>query len=447
MKQIALAIAAALAMAGAGNAQKYVGAPAQDLFDEASFFLEFNYNGFSTSNLSTLIAKYQSEIDDRCSGQATTCPFDVARRPIASMIQELQDPHSYFIPADIAQQFAGQLGGGGSGTASLELNTAKLRGVGDRVVTDVREDGPAGKAGLLRGDRITTINGQALPGTRSANENLIPNLEERAQPIRFGITRNNTEKLEITVSPIVIATAWLPEAKTPKGLPSNVAVLRIHEFTPFQEVGTKFHALVNAAEQAGATSIIVDLRDNPGGVATECTSAQGAFLPDGVVNTLERRYSKTIFTYKNGVVSGGNGRKMEEIYTIAKPAQFKGKVAVLVNADSASCGEVFPAHVQYAKRGIVIGEETYGILNTATSFFPLSDDSIMGLTIARSLRPDGQPFTERVKPDVEFNEDLESLANGKDAMLEKALDALGVRSSTILSKPKLPRAFGDLGGI
>ncbi len=447
MKRLALVMAAALAFSCAAGAQKFIGAPAQDLFDEASFYIEFNYNGFSTSNLSNLIAKYQAQIDQLCTGQASNCPFDVARRPIASMIQELQDPHSYFIPADVAQQFAGQLDGAGTGTPSLELNTAKLRGVGDRVVTDVREDGPAGKAGLRRGDRITAINGQALPGTRSANENLIPTLEQRGQAIRFSITRGNQEKLELTITPILLASAWLPEAKKPNGLPANVAVLRIHEFTPFKEVGTKFHELVNAAQTAGATSIVVDLRDNPGGVATECTSAQGAFLPDGVVNTLEKRYSKTVYAYKNGLVTGGNGQKMNEVYSIANPAQFKGKVAVLVNSDSASCGEVFPAHIQYAKRGIVVGEETYGILNTATSFFPLADDSLLGLTIARSLRPDGQPFSERVKPDVEFAEDLEALAQGRDAMLERALDALSGKASTLVSQPILPRELRALGGL
>jgi carboxyl-terminal processing protease len=447
MKKWGAALLMSLAVATAAEAQKYIGTPAQDLFDQASFYVEFNYNGFSTTNIANLVAKYQSQIDELCTGQAQSCPFDVARRPIANMVRELQDPHSYFIPADVVQQFSGQLNGGGTGTPSLELNTAKLRGVGDRVITDVREDGPAGKAGLKRGDRITSINGQALPATRSSNESLIPNLEGRGQPIRFGIVRGGSEKLEITVTPELVKTAWLPEGKTPSGLPSAVAFIRIHEFSPYKEVGVKFHELVNAAEKAGASSIVVDLRDNPGGVATECTSAPGAFLEE-VTNTLERRYSKTVYRYKNGLVSGGNGQKMSEVYSVPNPAQFKGKVAVLVNAESASCGEVFPAHIQYAKRGIVVGEETYGILNTATSFFDLADGSLLGLTIARSLRPDGQPFAERVKPDVAFDEDLEALANGRDAMLEKALEALGTKSAThTVSKPNLPKELRAYGGL
>ncbi len=446
MKHFALVIATALALSSAAGAQKYVGTPAQDLFDQASFFLEFNYHGFSTQNIGNLIAKYQAQIDTICARTPTDCAYKAAWLPIANMIRELQDPHSYFVPAEVAEQFAGQLNGTGTGAPSLELNTAKLKAVSDRVVTDVREDGPAGKAGLRRGDRIIAINKVTLPATRRDNENLIPTLEEQGKPIIFSILRGGQEKLEITATPVVVASAWLPEAKTPNGLPTNTAIIRIHEFSPFKVIGTKFHELVNAAEKAGATNIVVDLRDDPGGNVTECTSAAGAFLPE-VNNTLETRYSRTFYTYKNGVVAIGNGQKMTEAYRIANPAQFKGKVAVLVSSDSASCAEFFPAEIQYTKRGIVVGEETYGILNTATKPFNFSDGSILGLTTARSLRPDGQPFAERVKPDIEYQEDLEALANGRDVILEKALEALGGKTSVLLSQPTMPKALQNVGGL
>ena len=446
MKYAALVIAAALALPSAANAQKYIGTPAQDLFDQASFFVEFNYNGFSRVNLSSLITKYQAQVDSNCASRASDCPFSNAERPIALMIRELNDPHSYFISSEIASQFAGQLGGGGIGSPSLEVNTTQLPRVSDRVVTDVREDGPAGKAGLKRGDRIQRLNGQNLPSSPNQNQALFLGLEAEGQPMRLSILRDGKTNLEINVTPILVSSAWLPELKKPNGLPSNTAMIRIHEFTPFKDVGTKFHELVKTAETQGVNSIIVDLRDNPGGVATECTSAPGAFLPE-LSNILETRYSKTIYSYKNGITSVANGKSQSEAYSITSPAQFKGKVAVLVNSDSASCSEVFAAQMQYAKRGVVIGEETYGVLNTATRLFDLANGSFIGLTIGKGIRPDGTYASERVTPDTRFNEDLENLAQGRDAMLEKALDALGVRSSTILSKPKLPRAFGDLGGI
>lgn len=128
MKHQFLVLLASIALSSFAEAQKYIGTPAQDLFDQASFYLEFNYNGFSSSNLERLVAKYQAQIDEACAPQAQTCPFDVARRPVASMIQELQDPHSYFIPADIAQQFSGQIGGGRLGFSQsrvIHCQTAK----------------------------------------------------------------------------------------------------------------------------------------------------------------------------------------------------------------------------------------------------------------------------------------------------------------------------------
>ncbi|MEY4530295.1 MAG: hypothetical protein RLZZ156_1016 [Deinococcota bacterium] len=446
MKHLALVIAAALAFPSAVSAQRYIGTPAQDLFDQASFFVEFNYNGFSKVNLSSLVAKYQAQVDSNCVSRATDCPFSNAERPIALMIRELNDPHSYFISSEIAVQFAGQIGGGGMGSPSLEIATTQLSRVSDRVVTDVREDGPAGKAGLKRGDRILRLNGQNLPSSRNQNEAMFLGLEAEGKAMQLSILRDGKTNLEISVTPILVGSAWLPELKKPNGLPTNTAVIRIHEFTPFKDVGTKFHELVKTAENQGASSIVVDLRDNPGGVATECTSAPGAFLPE-LSNILETRYSKTIYSYKNGITSVTNGKSQSEAYNISNPAQFKGKVAVLVNADSASCAEVFAAQMQYAKRGVVIGEETYGVLNTATRLFDLANGSFIGLTIGKGIRPDGTYASERVTPDTRFNEDLENLAQGRDAMLEKALEALNVRPSTILSKPKLPRAFGDLGGI
>jgi carboxyl-terminal processing protease len=446
MKHHALVIAAALAFSSAASAQKYIGTPAQDLFDQASFFVEFNYNGFSKVNLSSLIAKYQTQVDSNCASRATDCPFSNAERPIALMIRELNDPHSYFVPSEIAAQFAGQLGGGGIGSPSLEISTSQLPRVTDRVITDVREDGPAGKVGLKRGDRILRLNGQGLPSSPSQNEALFLGLEAEGKAMRLSILRDGKTNLEISVTPILVSSAWLPEIKKPNGLPSNTAVIRIHEFTPFKEVGTKFHELVKSAENAGANSIIVDLRDNPGGVATECTSAPGAFLPE-ISNILETRYSRTIYSYKNGITSVGNGKTQTQVYNIANPAQFKGKVAILVNSDSASCSEVFAAQMQYAKRAVVIGEETYGVLNTATRLFDLANGSFIGLTIGKGIRPDGTYASERVTPDSRFNEDLENLSLGTDAMLEKALEALSLKPSTIISKPKLPRAFGALGGL
>jgi carboxyl-terminal processing protease len=445
-KHTALVMVIALAFSNAAGAQKFIGTPAQDLFDQASFFMEFNYNGFSNVNLPNLIAKYQAQVDSNCASRATDCPFSNAERPIALMVRELQDPHSYFVPSEIAVQFAGQLGGTGLGSPSLELATTQLPRSTNRVVTDVREDGPAGKAGLKRGDQITSINGQGLPIFPSLNDELLLSLEAQGQPMRFGITREGKTNLEISITPILVGSAWLPELKKPIGLPNNTALIRIHEFTPFKEVGIKFHELVNKAQTSGATSIVVDLRDNPGGTATECTSAPGAFLPE-ISNILETRYARTIYQYQNGRVSVGNGKKQTEVYNIANPAQFKGQVAVLVNADSASCAEVFAAQMQYAKRGVVIGENTFGVLNTATRLFDLANGSFMGLTIGKGIRPDGTYASERVNPDTRFNEDLENLAIGRDAMLEKALEALNIKPSTILSKPKLPRAFVALGGI
>ncbi|HWG85436.1 MAG TPA: PDZ domain-containing protein, partial [Deinococcales bacterium] len=150
---------AAVAVAATGLLSA-LASPAQDLFDEASYRLLFNYSGFSTVDLKGLVAKYQVALDKACAGKGESCGFDVAHKIIPDMLEELGDDHSGFYPPARNEDRQRQRQGLGSEALRVGINHQAIDGSSDRLVVRVRQDGPAAKAGLIRGDRITGLNGK-----------------------------------------------------------------------------------------------------------------------------------------------------------------------------------------------------------------------------------------------------------------------------------------------
>jgi carboxyl-terminal processing protease len=93
-------------------------------------------------------------------------------------------------------------------------------------------------------------------------------------------------------------------------------------------------------------------------------------------------------------------------YKVAQAAKWSLPMAVLVNDSSASAAEFFGLDIQTAKRGLVIGERTYGVANTAVAGIKISDGSFLLITVAKSVRPDGTAFPEFVTPDLTVKDDL-----------------------------------------
>nr|MBA2667177.1 hypothetical protein [Trueperaceae bacterium] len=138
---------------------------------------------------------------------------------------------------------------------------------------------------------------------------------------------------------------------------------------PALRVAPRVHALVAEATAAGATAIIVDVRDNPGGALTDC-----------------------------------------------------GPIAVVVNGASASCAEFLALDLQ--GRGLVIGEQTAGVADSTTAFFALPNGAGLQVTTAMVQNADGSTYASSVMPDVPVDDDLMVLANGIDAPLQAALEAV-----------------------
>jgi carboxyl-terminal processing protease len=394
--------------------------PAQNLFEQASFYLKFHYHGFSNVNLEILVARYKQELDRVCSSQGEKCSYETARPLVARMLSDVKDGHTYFIsPENYAETLVAQEGS--SGPSDKPLIGWQLAGtVGGVLVTEMIAGGPAQLGGVHRFDKIIGMNGTRFTSGQNGIQQ-IRAASASSQTTRFEIARGQA-RFEVTLIPKILEQTDLLPYLEDSGAPS-VMLLRIPTFETYEKTGLKVHELVNQAISRKATGMIVDLRDNPGGFLTECVAAAGAFVGNFSM-IFESRFERSTDGYKNGTVED-NDPIDPQSYNIPNPARFTGKIVTLVNSSTASCGEEFAYRMQLEKRGPVIGEPTYGILNTATNDFILIDRSALAITTVRALEANGKPFPERVTPDVRLVDNFLQIGrDGRDALVEKALELL-----------------------
>ena len=419
---VATAIVASLSSAFAS--------PATELFREASFYLDFYYFGFSKAKPKDLIAKYQPELEAACKPKGDTCGYDVAREVIGKMIDELEDGHTYLLSPDGYARSQGAENVPVTPTFGITLPTVNARG--EVLITDVRTGSVAAQAGLQPWDRIVSVGGEKLQPAADAQAalNAFRTKIRVDTPVKFGIARGDAQSpmtFEVTMQRSINRSPSLPFLYHPATAPEGVFVLRIPDFGTYNRVGPRVHELVKEAQSKNARAIIVDLEDDPGGELKECTTAVGAFIGD-LDLTFLTRFDKQIAYYKGGTVFEEDPQDPRKGYTLPAPALWMGKMAVLVDENSASCSEEFAYHVQLAKRGPVIGQVTAGVLNTATTYFPLIDHGAIAVTIVRAVLADGTVLPEAVTPDIEKDFNLaRAAATGRDPLLEKAIETLGLK--------------------
>ncbi|PZA06856.1 MULTISPECIES: S41 family peptidase [unclassified Meiothermus] len=402
--------------------------PAQDLFDQASFYLEFYYYGPASADLHALTAKYQKSLDAACANQKESCPYDTAVGVIQRMVSELGDGHTYYQSPEALGRFR-QTGRGQvpSGGLRIGVEHRSIPGSRDRLVVDVVEGSPADQAGLQYGDRIVALNGKALGEYASDDEvaQALSQLVQSGQPVRLTVLRGpQRQKLEVVVTGREINLARLPSLKM---RPDGVAVLRIPDFLAEGQVGQRVHELVQQAQAAGARAMLLDLRGNSGGSAVEALISMAAFVDNPYVLFTDRYdVERNELVVQDGRITARDKSGAEVLrLSIPNPARWRGPLAVLVNGESASGAEYLASAIQFAKAGVVVGEPTAGVGNTTTRTFGLINGGGLNISYNRAFLPGGNPYPARVTPDIAAPDDLRALAEtGHDLPTEKALVAL-----------------------
>lgn len=434
--------------------------PAQDVFEQAQFYLETQYWGPSTVNMKEHTVKYQPMLDKACADDMANCAYEKAEPVIAQMERDLDDGHAYYLSAAaVAQERASATGVAASPVPRIGITSRgfcdtptgvcevddqgnlKSKQIFDRFVINVVPGAPAEKAGLMYGDRWVGFNdvlfSSAVDAKAASDQQAAFTKIVRAQqPVTMKIIRGaDRQKLDITLTGAIINTVDLPKITLRS---DGIGVLLIRNWQ-VQGLGAKIHGLVKEAIDKGVKSIVIDQRDNPGGFGNERAIAQGAFLEKSEDILRVPRYNSerdtVIERYENGAFITLNPQGIElSRQKIDNPVLFKGSIAMLVNGDCGSACEYFASGLQRAKRGMVIGEETAGVGNTNSARFGLINGGAATMPTVRAFWTDGTPLPSSVKPDIETpNYEFNLFNTGVDQPLQKALESFGAKTAATVS--------------
>ncbi|MFC6591376.1 S41 family peptidase [Deinococcus lacus] len=360
-----------------------------------------------------------------CAGEPLTCPAEKAYPVLSAQLTALGDQHSFLQEPQEYQEFL-LSGTEGSKRQQFGLKLAVLDGE-ERVVTEVVPSSMAERAGLQPGDVLETLGGQpytyaGLQAARESGRVIQLGLRRRGVPLRALLAARESSTLDLP------RLRWAE--KKLETAAERTAILRIPTFLTGGPVAQRVHDLVGQAKAQGATAMIVDLRGNSGGYLMECDLAASAFVP------VVTRLAWAGEGQQRTVVAGGV-RLDDHLVTgsVQRPQLWEGPLAVLVDSGSASCSEFFAYEVQQSGRGLVVGEPTAGVGNTATRVFPIGTgpaEAGLQLTVLHYAKPGGALYPTQVQPSVLAGGGeayVQALIEGRDLGIEAALAALAVPSA------------------
>jgi len=308
-------------------------------------------------------------------------------------------------------------------TPQLGFRQGFLPGVG-MVIERSYQGTPAGDAGLRRGDIIEQVNGEdvrRLGTPYQANEVMV-----RAVGAGGDVSlklKRGLERFSVSLQPEAFARAEVEDRPQGEMLDATTGYLYLPSFS--EGVAGEFHRLLAELQARGAESLVLDLRGNLGGRLGELGLVLGAFIEGSWADAVSRGELVWRGRYDHEREFGVNVLEEPDgdvlsLDRVAAPTFFTGPLAVLVDRDNSSAGEIAPLVLQDFGRAAVIGEPTLGNVE-AIQGFELPDGSLVMVAVANLQGVDGQDFSQGVTPDVLAVEDLAGLARGFDAPLAEAL--------------------------
>jgi carboxyl-terminal processing protease len=275
------------------------------------------------------------------------------------------DPHSTYIPKKDLQKSIDNLKGDFVGIG-VSFYTYR------DTVTVIRalEGGPSKKAGVRGGDRIIVANGESIYGPNWSNDAVVNRLKgEKNTKVNLKIYRpGEPELLEFKIKrsevPIVSVDASYM-------LSENLGYIKINRFA--ESTYKEFKKSLNILQEKGATKLVLDLRDNPGGLLIITEQIADEFLEKG----------KLILFTKN------KKGKIEKSFATSKGSFETGDVYVLINENSASASEIIAGALQDNDIGTIVGRRSYG-KGLVQREMPLGDGSAIRLTVSRYYTPTGR---------------------------------------------------------
>ena len=271
------------------------------------------------------------------------------------------------------------------------------------TIVTVYENTPAEEAGLLEGDQILYVND--IEATSVELNDLVSEIRgEEGTTVHIQVYRSSAdETLEFDVERRNVELSSVSSEL----LDGNIGYIAISEFQ--SNTGTQFKEALDELQEAGMEALIVDVRDNPGGVLTAVVDVLDYLLPEGTVVYVQDKY--------------GNRKD----YTSDADC-LEIPLVVLINEDSASASEIFAGAIQDYEWGTLIGTTTYG-KGIVQTIYPLSDGDAVKLTTAKYYTPSGNYIHGvGIEPDIEL--EYEYMGDGDtyemqyDNQIQKAIEVL-----------------------
>lgn len=268
-------------------------------------------------------------------------------------------------------------------------------------VVDVMEESPALEAGMQAGDMITTVNGEKLTADNITElSNAIKG--EEGTTVRLGIERGE-ETIELDVERRRIEVSHINS----KMLENDIAYIQVLDF----DGGTanEFKENYESLKEQGATSLIIDIRGNGGGVVDEAIDMLEMICDKGSTLLIE--------TNKDGEKTT---IESEEEPIIDIP------IVVLVNENSASASEIFAGALKDYEKATIIGTTTFG-KGVIQTLLRLSDGSGLKMTTEEYCTPNRNKINEiGIEPNitVELPDDIEEVTDENDTQLQRAIEEL-----------------------
>ena len=293
-----------------------------------------------------------------------------AIKGMVDVLKDAGDPYALFYGARSFQEFQ-------------ELTTGEFSGIGvwldvkdgDLVVLSVLPNSPALEVGLQPGDVIEAIDGD--PVAKMTTDEAVARIKGKSgTDVDLTIDRGGPEQVSFSVTRAPIE---FPNLRS-ELRDDDIGYINLVGFA--RGAGKQLHAEVEKLLDDGAEGIVLDIRDNGGGLFSESIDVASVFVEDGVITTYRSPEQELEYEAK--------GDAFEDV-----------PLVVLVNGNTASASEIVAGALQDNDRAIVVGSTTFG-KGSVQEVIPLSDASALKLTTAAYLTPDGTNINgEGIEPDVE----------------------------------------------
>lgn len=343
--------------------------------------------------LESLIDKYYMEDVDKKT---------MAEGIYKGLLQSLDDPYSVYYTKD-------------EYTALMESSSGIYYGIGATVSSDVKTgvlsivkpfvNGPAYEAGILPGDILYKVNGEEVTG-KDITEVVGKIKGEEGTKVTVTIIREGkTDPIDYTITRKKVEVPTI-EYEMLDGKLGYIAISEFDEVTAEQ-----FRSAIADLEKQGEKGLVIDIRNNPGGLLDTVVDMLDRMLPEGMIVYTEDK----------------NGSRDE--YKSDGKEEFNKPLAVLINGNSASASEIFAGAIQDYKKGTIVGTTSFG-KGIVQSILPLSDGTAIKVTVSKYYTPKGRNIHKiGISPDVsiELDDALRQkvvIEKSEDNQLQKAIQIL-----------------------